>query len=561
VPQDHRSSRWRRSLLSAACALFLLYGLLAPSGLSIASPAAAAADDESIPSIELTAEAGIVVDTATGQILAAKNDREQLPEASTTKVMTALLVLEHAKLDDIVTVQPDDLVGESNMGLVAGERINVETLLYGLLLPSGNDAAMALARHVGDSLPSAPGKDGVAKFVDLMNARAAEMGLVDTHFMDPHGLDDPNHYTTARDLATITWYACRQPKFMQIVSTHYYEGYGHELYQTNQLLDTYPGADGVKTGLTDNAGACLVFSATRDGHRLIGVVLNAPRLWDDASALLDYGFGALDSQSSASNQTSGGTGPLRSQQDLALLIGSIGNPTLPITELYDRYTAATSGHIGIPRGDELISPNLLQSLAGAVRRSILESQPQTAGANTPTAQDQPQPEVTQPSEPVTSAPGASGPSYLWIVAALVIVAVIGSGAAWWWLRRAKETGPHRGLYSIDSQLSEAEAEPDEVEIEASQTEESLDDLALRAVDLAAEGDYVAATLKFARVILVDRIFDFGSVEGFDSLSVRGFVALAEAYNACDCPEYAEALLRWVELRFPGEAASLVSDRI
>lgn len=155
---------------------------------------------------DVTASAAIVVDSATGRILYAKNDRAQLPEASTTKIMTALLTLELSRLDDVAKIVPEDLVGESTMGLVAGESISVEMLLYGMMLPSGNDAAMALARHVGESLPNAPGKDGVERFVNLMNARAAQMGLVDTHFTNPHGLDDDSHYTSARDLATMAWY-------------------------------------------------------------------------------------------------------------------------------------------------------------------------------------------------------------------------------------------------------------------------------------------------------------------------------------------------------------------
>jgi endonuclease YncB( thermonuclease family) len=244
----------------------------------------------------LLARADILIDADSGQVLAAHNPDLHLAQASTTKTMTALLVLKLANLDDVVTVVKDDLVGEATAGLVEGEQLTVRTLLYGLLLPSGNDAATALARHVGQSLPGPSWKDPVQRFVDLMNQTAADMGLRDTHFVKPHGLDEDGHYSSAFDMVAIARQALQNPLFCEIVSTQTWEGAGHSYTNLNDLLKRYPGCDGVKTGYTDNAGLCLIFSARRDGHHLVGMVLNSDKWYDDSEKLLDYGFARLASE-------------------------------------------------------------------------------------------------------------------------------------------------------------------------------------------------------------------------------------------------------------------------
>lgn len=247
---------------------------------------------------EISARAAIVVEYPSGRILYSKSMHDRLAPASTTKIVTTILALEHGNLDELVTVAPEDLVGESSMGLEAGEQQSMLNLIYGMLLPSGNDAAMAVARHLGSLAPASTGapKDPVARFADLMNARTEQLGLQDSHFLTPHGLDADGHYSSAYDLASFTWYAFQFPVFNEIVKQQYYQAPGHPLRNTNEMLSRYPGTDGVKTGWTDAGGLCLVSSATRDGHRLISVVLNAPQWYKDSAAILDYGFAKLAAQ-------------------------------------------------------------------------------------------------------------------------------------------------------------------------------------------------------------------------------------------------------------------------
>lgn len=233
---------------------------------------------------EPRAGAALLADETTGQVLLEKHARDRRAVASTTKIMTALLVLERCSLDEVVVVsQEAALTGGNRVGLAPGEQVTVLDLLYGLLLNSGNDAATALAEHVAGS---------VAGFVTLMNVRAQELGLADTHFVNPHGLDAPEHYSTAYDLWLLSREALKNGTFRQIVGTPDHSIGGRHYVNLNQMLTTYPGADGVKTGTTDLAGECLVVSATRQGHRLIAVVLNSANRYEDAKSLLDYGFEA-----------------------------------------------------------------------------------------------------------------------------------------------------------------------------------------------------------------------------------------------------------------------------
>ena len=192
-----------------------------------------------------------MVEYPTGRILYAKDEHERMSPASLTKVLTAILALEYGNLNDVVTATPDDLVGESTMGLVSGEQQTLHDLLYGMLLPSGNDAAMAIARHLGSTIGASvksDSSDPIVRFAAMMNARVLQLGLQDTHFVTPHGLDSEAHYSTAYDLASLSWYALHIPQFNEIVSQPYYEAPGHALQNTNEMLTRYPGADGIKTG-------------------------------------------------------------------------------------------------------------------------------------------------------------------------------------------------------------------------------------------------------------------------------------------------------------------------
>jgi D-alanyl-D-alanine carboxypeptidase len=281
-----------RSLLAIA---MLAAWLLLPAATRAQTPAQAEPPGEP----EIGARAAIVVEYPSGRILFERAMHDRLAPASTTKILTAILALEHGNVEDTVTVSPDDLVGESSMGLESGEQQTLHNLLYGMMLPSGNDAAMAVARYLG-SQGGAPGSgDPIARFSEMMNARVSQLGLTDSHFVNPHGLDAEGHYSSAYDLASLAWYAFQFPTFNEVIKTRFYDAPGHSLKNTNEMLSRYEGADGVKTGWTDEGGLCLVTSATRNGQRLISVVLNAPHWYTDSGAILDYGFAKLAAQPDA----------------------------------------------------------------------------------------------------------------------------------------------------------------------------------------------------------------------------------------------------------------------
>ena len=236
--------------------------------------------------LQLGARAFVLMDATSGRILVEKNSENKMPMASTTKIMTAILALENGDLNSTVSVSPKAAsVGGSSFYLRAGEILTLENMLYGLLLPSGNDAAVAIAEHIGGSQE---------KFVQMMNKKALELGALNTHFANPHGLDDPEHYTTAKDLAVIAKHAWNYNKFREIVQTKTKEirdgNYVRQIFNTNRLLWQFEGADGIKTGYTGKAGRCLVATASRKGFRLISVVLGSSDHFKDSQKLLDYGF-------------------------------------------------------------------------------------------------------------------------------------------------------------------------------------------------------------------------------------------------------------------------------
>lgn len=230
-------------------------------------------------------KATIVIDVETGLVLHEKNIYEELPMASTTKIMTALLAIENIPLDKMIKINPNAIgVEGSSIYLEANENIRAIDLVYGLMLRSGNDVATAIAYEVSGS---------VEEFSDLMNARAREIGANNTNFMNPHGLHHDLHYTTAYDLALITREALRNPTFKEVVQTKFWtaerEGYKH-FANKNKTLNICEGGDGVKTGYTKKAGRCLVASATRDDMQFIAITLNDYSWFDTTKALLNYAF-------------------------------------------------------------------------------------------------------------------------------------------------------------------------------------------------------------------------------------------------------------------------------
>lgn len=230
-----------------------------------------------------------VLSTMDGRQLWARQPDGRRAMASTTKIMTAVVALENGSLDDSVTVDKRaSMVGQSTMGLIDGEKMTVGELLKGVLVQSGNDAATLMAEHVGGS---------VAGFVKMMNDKAGALDLVDTHYVNPHGLDAKGHYTSARDLTSLARYAMRQPVFRQLVGTLKVtarsDRYTHVLLSHNSLLKTYKGAEGIKTGWTDDAGYCIVFAAKRGGIELVGTVMDASSTGSRAQQtkkLFDWGF-------------------------------------------------------------------------------------------------------------------------------------------------------------------------------------------------------------------------------------------------------------------------------
>ncbi len=230
----------------------------------------------------ISAGSAILLDGQTGRVLYEKLPDKQSLIASTTKIMTALIVCEQVNVLDRVRI-PQEAVGieGSSMYLKAGEVMTVQELLYGLMLHSGNDAAVALAIYCGGT---------VEGFAELMNDKAHRLGLQNTHFVNPNGLDSPGHYSTARDMAKLAAYAMDNPIFYQTVSTKTVTAGGRSLRNHNKLLWQLEGADGVKTGFTKKAGRILVSSCTREGRRLVCVTMNDGNDWQDHKTLMENGF-------------------------------------------------------------------------------------------------------------------------------------------------------------------------------------------------------------------------------------------------------------------------------
>ena len=271
----------RRSLLTTLISLITAAVCYGPSS---AAQAAEIARYQPISPPPISADAVFVSDISTGTELFAQNAEEPLPPASLTKIVSALVVLERANLEDTIEIQEVDLVSaeESQVGLMAGDRLSVRDLLRGMLIPSGNDVTLALARHVGASTigEGAPAEDAVAEFVSMMNAKAAELGATSSHFVNPTGIDDPGHVMSARDIAVLTAVALQNSLFAETVATTSAvldsellpEGY--RVTTTNQLL-VEGIVTGVKTGTTAKAGGCLVTSFAVGPNQVVAVMLGS----------------------------------------------------------------------------------------------------------------------------------------------------------------------------------------------------------------------------------------------------------------------------------------------
>ncbi|HEV2108674.1 MAG TPA: hypothetical protein VGR16_10470 [Thermomicrobiales bacterium] len=284
--QPHRSIR----------NMALLPALVLPMLWLIASTASAAAQE--VPELKVNSKHYIVIDAETGEIFAQRAADERSAMASLTKIFTAIEAIESAPVDAVLVTSEADLLGANNslMGFDPGEELPLEELLYGLMLPSGNDAALAIARNLGAEPGDTP-EQAVQRFVDRANQRIKDMGLKDTHLVNPHGWGVPDHYSTARDLATFTMYALQYPEFVKLISTPTYTtGEGFTIRNNNRLLTDfdYPELIGGKTGYDWDSGWCLIEVAERNGNTMISVTLDGYHenddWYDDNRVLLDYAF-------------------------------------------------------------------------------------------------------------------------------------------------------------------------------------------------------------------------------------------------------------------------------
>ncbi|MGG3888794.1 D-alanyl-D-alanine carboxypeptidase family protein [Metabacillus fastidiosus] len=254
--------------------------------------------------VKVKGKNAILLDNDTGRILFSKNGEEKIYPASTTKIMTALIALENGNLNDHITVGNEvalKLQGESSVYLAEGQVFTLEELLSGLLLQSGNDAARTIAIHIAKEVgnnPNFSNEEALAYFAGLMNKKAAEVGAKHTHFVNPNGLHDPNHYTTALDMALITREAMKNKQFQQLVSRETYSDGKVTYHNKNRLLKKndpyyYEGANGIKTGFTTEAGRCLISSVSRDGRNLLSFVFQSTGkgVYSDTTALFNAGLG------------------------------------------------------------------------------------------------------------------------------------------------------------------------------------------------------------------------------------------------------------------------------
>lgn len=323
-----------------------------------------------------------LIEANSGIVLLESNPDLRLPMASTTKTMTALITLENCALDELVKI-PQEACGVegSSMYLQANEEVTVRDLLYGLMLASGNDAAVALAVHIAGS---------TEKFADMMNARAAEMGLKNTHFVTPNGLHANEHYTTAYELALIGAQAIKNPDFTKIVSTQYYSAKSGNHVRTfknkNALLWDYAGALGIKTGYTMAAGRCLLFAAEKDGMVLVGAVLNCKPMFEVASSMLDYGFDNYTLQTIIKAGTELAKGIVANGEKSILDLNAKEDIIIPVkngetvrftvkVEAYTPFSAPVSqnaalGRIEIYSDDELIAQTELVASEEVAKRGL-----------------------------------------------------------------------------------------------------------------------------------------------------------------------------------------------
>lgn len=512
---------------------------------------------------DIVAQSAIVIDADSGTVLYQKNADESWAPASLTKIATALVALESAPLDQTLTVDQYDLVGEASMGLAPGDELTLETALYGLLLPSGNDAAMTIARNLG-ALPGDSPQESVDRFMRRTNLMLERMGLRHTRFLNPHGLDQPGHRTTARDLALLTRQALRNPTFRSIIGSPIYVDGQYALEQSNRLLGSYPGLIGGKTGITDGCGFCLMEAAERDGHTVIAVLLGstAQAWYQDATLLLDYGFEQL---------ASGTAGPAAAATTIAPLVGA-GTPVTNVTatSVQPPVTAVTTPAVGTgslavqrtapdvavvrpastdePRDSSWRWP-LSALLAMGAALALVTTYPTVLGLGSVLWQRRAQQasarraHVRQRRRPVHPAEGRRAEPHRHQPAATGTVRNDARPALAPAGRRRQR--PATGRPSLGTTQASAAASDSARVIRFDPAEA----ITTRAIRLARRGDYHAAESEFRHALRVDPAYDFTRCPGFWSMPPAGYVLAARAYRTVRRCRDARTLLTVVRLSF------------
>ena len=356
MPQPNRATAIESLVQSRAGRLVVLVALLAPLLLGFGRTGPVAAQE--VPELKVNSNRYVVTDSETGEVYAQRNADEQVAIGSLTKIFNVIEALEIAPLDTVITTDESDLKDPANnslMGFDAGEELTLEELLYGMMLPSGNDAAHAVARSLGYRDGDTDSQQSVDRYMGWINQRVLDMGLVDTHLITPDGWGVPGHYTSAHDLAAFTRYAMTYPFFKTLISSaEYTTAAGNPIYNNNRLLGLYPDLVGGKTGYDWDAGWCLVEVAERDGMQMVSVTLDGVHenmdWYDDNEVLLDYGFQQRADRKNAPATWDGSTA-LFSDPDVAVL---------------DRTTTATAKLGGDPAAIGATDSNATASRADAV---------------------------------------------------------------------------------------------------------------------------------------------------------------------------------------------------
>lgn len=523
------------------------------------TPTSAAEQLAPVPG-SVSAASAILVDLTSNQVLLGREMHTRRAIASLTKVMTAVVALRFGRLTDELVVEQRDLPGEASIGLRPGDRLSLEAALYGMLMRSGNDAASLIARTVGERVArenNLIGSDGVTLFVDLMNRQAADLGMSNTRYANPHGLDMAGQHSSAYDQALLVRHAMRDATFQRMFESRSYPYRSGLWTNVNRLLYQYEGSLGGKTGIESQSGLCLIEVAQRGDRRLTAIVLNAPQWYGDAVTLLDYGFGdgrqqplASQREFSSPSVLSGAPIPLQGP-----LLGRLAvTPTSPVAPggggsgPAPATTISNSGAGGdlsaqavatvaaqSSEGDQQLLQIGLIVLGLLVAFAVISIGLRLFGVGPWARRDWPDVRPRRPhplrSPPIPEIPAQGEPV------------------------RATESdseGPAppsaNGPAEADDLLGPPSTKP--VRAAANQTDERVAAHIAVAARYVTEGRHAAAESTFIKAIQVAPEFRFTSVPAIWSMGADGFAALAAAYMRCNRPVDARAIVAMGLVEFP-----------